>query len=301
MIAETPSTRTARPAFPRGRAAPGRDPRRPAGPVDRRRDQRPGPRGRDRDERGPAQRRRGRTGARRDDGPRLRDPRLDVLGAVASAADLARPLRAPRDRGGGSGRPSDRRSRSRGSRGSWKRTRTPRVGRPRSRRPPTRRGHRARPPASPRAPPRVCSPAPPSAAGSRPRSPDGTSRTSRSPIAGPLALVVVLGEPRPALLEQRPQVAGLPAADLERLRAARVERAAERRDDRVGNLAARQVARDGAARVGLGDRAQQRLRVGVLGVARRSRRPGPISTIRPRYMIAIRSQKNFAVARSWVM
>ena len=28
---------------------------------------------------------------------------------------------------------------------------------------------------------------------------------------------------------------------------------------------------------------------------------GPISTIRPRYMIAIRSQKYFADARSWVM
>ena len=28
---------------------------------------------------------------------------------------------------------------------------------------------------------------------------------------------------------------------------------------------------------------------------------GPISTIRPRYMMAIRSQKNFALARSWVM
>jgi len=28
---------------------------------------------------------------------------------------------------------------------------------------------------------------------------------------------------------------------------------------------------------------------------------GPVSTILPRYMIAIRSQKNRALARSWVM
>ena len=107
--------------------------------------------------------------------------------------------------------------------------------------------------------------------------------------------------PRPAVLEHRPQVARLPAADLERPRAARVERAAERRDDGVGDLAARQVAGHGAARVGLGDRPQQRRRVGMARGWRRSPPRAPISTIRPRYMIAIRSQKNFAVARSWVM
>ena len=54
-------------------------------------------------------------------------------------------------------------------------------------------------------------------------------------------------------------------------------------------------------RVRVGDRRQQRLRVRVLAGWRRSPRSAPISTIRPRYMIAIRSQKNFALARSWVM
>ena len=98
-----------------------------------------------------------------------------------------------------------------------------------------------------------------------------------------------------------PQVARLPAALGDRLRAARVERAARAAARGVRDLAARQVARrpsgPGPAR-GSPPAAPS---CTDAGGCRRSPRSGPISTIRPRYMIAIRSQKNFALARSWVM
>ena len=81
-----------------------------------------------------------------------------------------------------------------------------------------------------------------------------------------LGRVGLLARVRPALVEDRPQVAALPAAGPERLRAARVERAAQRRRRRVGHLAARQVARERLVGVGLRDRADQRLRVRVLGL-----------------------------------
>ncbi len=66
----------------------------------------------------------------------------------------------------------------------------------------------------------------------------------------------------------------------------------------VSRRAAGRAARP--ARVGLRDRLQQRLRVRVLRVGE-DLLGVPISTIRPRYMMAIRSQKNFALARSCVM
>src|SRR3954447_2911461 len=89
-----------------------------------------------------------------------------------------------------------------------------------------------------------------------------------------LALVLLGAELRPTSLEQLAEVARLPAADLERVGAPRVERAAERWARGGGDLAARQVARDRPQRVRLGDRPQQRLRVRVLGVGvDRLRRP----------------------------
>ena len=51
---------------------------------------------------------------------------------------------------------------------------------------------------------------------------------------------------------------------------------------------------------GSGIAASSALVYGCLGLSKISS-VGPSSTIRPRYMIAIRSQKNFALARSWVM
>ena len=57
---------------------------------------------------------------------------------------------------------------------------------------------------------------------------------------------------RPAVLEQVLDVARLPAADLERLRTARVEVAAVRRRHGVRHLAAREVARDRFAGSGSG-------------------------------------------------
>ena len=71
----------------------------------------------------------------------------------------------------------------------------------------------------------------------------------------------------PVLLDDRAQVARLPAAGRGRLGAAGVERAAQRRVGGVGDLAARQVAGDHPLGVGIGDRLQQRLRVGVARVA----------------------------------
>ena len=61
-----------------------------------------------------------------------------------------------------------------------------------------------------------------------------------------------------------------------------------------------QVARHHAIGVGVRDRRSSAFVYGCLGLAKISS-VGPISTIRPRYMMAIRSQKNFALARSWVM
>ena len=96
----------------------------------------------------------------------------------------------------------------------------------------------------------------------------GSRRRERREVADerPLRLVLHLRLERPARLEQVAQVARLPAANLERKRAAGVERAAARRPGRVGDLASREVARDAPARVGLGNRPEQRLRVRVLRI-----------------------------------
>ena len=80
-----------------------------------------------------------------------------------------------------------------------------------------------------------------------------------------------------------------------------MERAAQRRAGGVGDLARGQVARQpSGSGSGSGIAASSALVYGCLGSAKISS-VAPISTIRPRYMIAIRSQKNFALARSWVM
>ena len=79
---------------------------------------------------------------------------------------------------------------------------------------------------------------------------------------GPL-VVVRLDLARPVLLQEDAEVARLPAALGDRLGAPRVERAAQRRLGRVGDLAARQVARHLLVGVGLGDRLEERLGVGV--------------------------------------
>src|SRR3954447_26219782 len=81
-----------------------------------------------------------------------------------------------------------------------------------------------------------------------------------------LGLVFGLGHPRPSRLEQSSQVPALPAADLEGTRAPGMERATEWRGDGVRPLAAREVARNRAGWVRLGDRTQERDRVRVLGV-----------------------------------
>ena len=80
-----------------------------------------------------------------------------------------------------------------------------------------------------------------------------------------LVAIDLLARRDPALLEDRAQIAALPAADLEGLRAARMERAPS--GGRVASGICRAAGRAGApCRVGLGDRADQRLRVRVLGV-----------------------------------
>ena len=96
----------------------------------------------------------------------------------------------------------------------------------------------------------------------------GSRRRERREVADdrPLRLVLHLRLERPARLEQVSQVARLPAAHLERKGTAGVERAAARRPGRVGNLSSRKVTGDAPARVGLGNRPEERLRVRVLRI-----------------------------------
>ena len=82
----------------------------------------------------------------------------------------------------------------------------------------------------------------------------------------PFLLELVLAVRDPVPLEQVAQVPALPAADLEGLRAARMERAAKWRTRGVRNLSPWQVARDALRRVRLRDRLEQRLGVGMLGI-----------------------------------
>ena len=89
-----------------------------------------------------------------------------------------------------------------------------------------------------------------------------------------------------------------PPAELDRLRAAGVERAAGRRVGRVRRLASelRRAARRGRGRHGR----DQGLGVGVRGRAKTCSLV-PYSTRRPTYMIAMRSAMNRSVDRSWEM
>ena len=108
-------------------------------------------------------------------------------------------------------------------------------------------------------------------------------------------LVVRCVRARPVLLDQGPQVARLPAALRRRPRGS-----AGGTSSPAGGSAASGISPRGRSRghhpvrVGLGDRREQRLGVRVPGVGEDLRRSAPISTTRPRYMIAIRSQKYFA-------
>ena len=97
---------------------------------------------------------------------------------------------------------------------------------------------------------------------------------------------------------QRRRVA---AADVDGDGAARVEAAARRGWMGLGISPRTARASQAAARVGVGDRGDQRLRVRVPAAGRAPRRSGPSSTIRPRYMTTARSAMCSTTARLWVM
>ena len=91
------------------------------------------------------------------------------------------------------------------------------------------------------------------------------------------------------------------AAVVDRHRAAGMEAAAARDPDRIRGLAVQDLGLLPLARVAARHDGQERLRVRVLRVAERPRAAGPCSTIRPRYMTAIRSANSAAVERSCVI
>ena len=100
-----------------------------------------------------------------------------------------------------------------------------------------------------------------------PRGNESLSRRRVEPLEVPddraLARELVGTERCPPLLEHQAQVAALPATRPEGPRAPRVERAAEWRDHSVGHFALGEVGRHPVGRVRLGDRLEQRPRVGM--------------------------------------
>jgi len=113
---------------------------------------------------------------------------------------------------------------------------------------------------------------------------------------------IFLAHRGPPRLEWRPSRRGSPTRRLERLRARGWNEHPSGGFTAFGNFTTRRsrgIIGRGPGR-GMASAATTRVRGGV-SVRRRSCRVGPNSTIFPRYMMATRSQKNFAVARSCVM